>query len=436
MDMMMSQKEAKRAQVMELLTAGKIDQKEAGKRLTVSVRQIRRIVRRYRSEGLPGLVSKKRGRSSNRRLDEETKRLSTELIGAHYRDFGPTLASEKLAERHGIHLCVESTRQIMMAAGYWRPRAGAKACVHPMRERRARLGELVQIDGSPHGWFEGRSEPCTLLVFIDDATGKLMQLRFVHAETTLGYMRALHDYIAAHGVPVALYSDKHSIFRVNAKSADPEAETQFGRAARELGIECIHANSPQAKGRVERANQTLQDRLVKEMRLAGINNMDEANAWLPGYIADYNKRFAVSPKDQQDAHLPYQGTAEDLTRILSVQIEKTLSKNLSCQHDGQLIQVAIGGTGLGMRGAKVKLYQHFDGTQQLRWRQRNLTYTVTTKAQRQAAQADGKTVNARVDKALARRCKTNNKGHKPALNHPWRKYPGGKPATAGRCVTP
>ena len=171
MDMMMSQKEAERAQIMELLTAGKIDQKEAGKRLAVSVRQIKRIVRRYRAAGLSGLISKKRGQPSNRRLDDETKRLSVELIGARYRDFGPTLASEKLAERHGIHLCVESTRQIMMAAGYWQPRTGAKACVHPMRERRARLGELIQIDGSPHDWFEGRSEPCTLLVFIDDATG-------------------------------------------------------------------------------------------------------------------------------------------------------------------------------------------------------------------------------------------------------------------------
>ena len=436
MDMMMSQKEAKRAQIMELLTAGKIDQKEAGKRLAVSVRQIKRIVRRYRAAGLSGLISKKRGQPSSRRLDDETKRLSVELIGAHYRDFGPTLASEKLAERHGIHLCVESARQLMMAAGYWQPRKGAKACVHPMRERRACLGELIQIDGSPHDWFEGRFEPCTLLVFIDDATGSLMQLRFFPTETTLGYMRVLHDHIAAHGLPAAIYSDKHSIFRVNAKEVDPEAETQFGRAARELGIECIHANSPQAKGRVERANQTLQDRLVKEMRLAGINNMDEANTWLPGYIADYNRRFAVAPKDPQDVHLPYQGTVQDLARTLSVQVEKTLSKNLSCQHEGQLMQVATSGTGLGMRGARVTLYQHFDGTRELRWRQRQLTYTVMTKAQRQAAQADSKAVNTRVDKALAKRAKANNKGHKPAPNHPWRNMPIGKPATEGYCATP
>ena len=434
MDKMMNQHEAIRAQVMELLTAGKIDQNEAGKRLEISVRQIRRIVRRYRKEGLPGLISKKRGTPSNRSLNEDTKRLSIELIGTHYRDFGPTLANEKLLERHNITLSVESTRQIMIAAGFWKPRKGAKVCVHPMRERRSRLGEMIQIDGSPHDWFEGRSDACTLLVFIDDATGNLMQLRFTPTETTLGYMHVLHDHITAHGVPAALYSDKHSIFRINAKEADPEAETQFSRAARELGIECIHANSPQAKGRVERANQTLQDRLVKEMRLAGINNMAEANAWLPAYIADYNRRFAVVPKDPQDAHLPYQGTAEELKRTLSVQVIKTLSKNLSCQHQGELIQVETSGTGLAMRGAKVSLHQHFNGTQELRWRKRKLVYTVMTKEQRQTSEADSKAVNERVDKVLAKRSNIN-KGCKPAAKHPWRKKLIGKSATEGHNVT-
>jgi transposase len=428
----MSQKEVNRAQVLDLLEASRIDQREAAKRLGITVRQIKRIVKRYRAEGLHGLVSKKRGLASNRRLNETTRATAMKMVGEHYRDFGPTLASEKLSERHGIQLCVESTRQLMMASGYWQPRTGAKVCIHPMRERRARSGELVQIDGSPHDWFEGRGERCTLLVFIDDATGKLMRLRFAPTETTLGYMHALHDYIVAHGTPVALYSDKHSIFRINAKEADRCAETQFSRAARELGIECIHANSPQAKGRVERANQTLQDRLVKEMRLAGISDIGSANAWLPGFIADYNRRFAVVPRDVHDAHLAYQGMAEDLTHILSVQVERTLSKNLSCQHEGRLMQVATSGTGLGMRGARITLHQHFNGTQELRWGKRKLSYTVLTKAQRQAQVADGKAVNTRVDNAMAKRNATNNKGHKPALDHPWRKYPEGKSATEGR----
>lgn len=434
MGMMMSQKEAIRAQVMELLIAGSIAQKEAALRLDVSVRQIKRIIRQYRTAGLPGLISKKRGIPSNRRLADATRRQAIEAIAAHYRDFGPTLACEKLHERHGITLSVESTRQLMIAEGLWKPRKGATACIHPMRERRARFGELIQIDGSPHDWFEGRGECCTLLVFIDDASGRLTQLRFVPTETTLGYLHALHDHILEHGIPAALYSDKHSIFRVNAKNAAPDAETQFSRAARELGIECIHANSPQAKGRVERANQTLQDRLVKEMRLAGINNMAEANAWLPGYIADYNQRFAVVPKDVQDAHLPYRETAAELAGILSVQVTKKLSKNLSFQHEGQLIQVQTTGQGLALREANVTLCQHFDGTQELLWRKRKMAFTVMGKAQNQAAEADSKTLNARVETALEKRIKSN-RGHKPAANHPWRNMPIGKSATDGQNVT-
>jgi len=431
MDKLVSQTEVKRAQVLDTLKEGEISQLEAARRIGVSTRQARRLAKRYLREGVAGLISKKRGRASNRRLDETLRATAIELIGAQYRDFGPTLACEKLAGSHGIRLSVESVRQMMMRAGYWKPKRGGTVCAHPMRERRARFGEMIQIDGSPHDWFEGRGERCTLLVFIDDATGKLTQLRFMPTETTLGYMSVLHDHVLAHGVRAALYSDKHSIFRINAKDADPEAETQFSRAARELGIECIHAHSPQAKGRVERANQTLQDRLVKEMRLAGINDMAAANAWLPGYIADYNRRFAVEPKDTSNAHLAYPDAPGTLLRILSVHVTKTLSKNLSCQHENKLLQVVTTGTGLGLRGAKVTLHEHFDGSHELICKQRKLAYSVMDKPQRQSPLADGKSVNAHVDKAVARR----NTGHKPAPNHPWRNTPVGKSAHDGLCAT-
>lgn len=418
----MSQKEATRAQVLGLLEEGGISQKEAAKRLALTARQVRRLSDRYRADGLSGLVSKKRGAPSNRRLDESTRLMAIEVIGEHYRDFGPTLAAEKLAERHQITLSVESTRQLMIAAGYWRPRKGSQIRAYQMRERRTRLGEMIQIDGSPHDWFEGRGERCTLLVFIDDATGCLMQLRFAPAETTLDYMRVLHDHILTHGVPVALYSDKHSIFRINTKEAPVDAETQFSRAARELGIECIHAHSPQAKGRVERANQTLQDRLVKEMRLAGLSDMASANAWLPGFIAGFNRRFGVAPADPRDAHLPYRGTRNDLARILSAQVTRTLSKSLSCQHKNQLMQIKVNGTGLGLRGAKIVLHEHFDGRKELLWRERNLAYTVLDSPLRQAPAADGKEVNTRVDKAVGQ----HNVGRKPPIDHPWRHKPFGK----------
>ena len=423
MDKLMSQKEAKRAQVLDLLMADKISQIEAAQRMNLSVRQTFRLEKRYQAFGLTGLISKKRGRASNRRIQPAVLAQAMALIGAHYADFGPTLAAQKLSEQHAISLSVETVRQQMMAEGLWQPRKGSKISVHPMRCRRACFGEMIQIDGSPHDWFEGRGAPCTLLVFIDDASSKLMQLRFMPTETTLGYMRVLHDHILLHGLPVALYSDKHSIFRINAKGADPAAETQFSRACRELGIESIHAHSPQAKGRVERANQTLQDRLVKEMRLAGINDMDSANTWLAQghYIADHNRRFAVMPKDATDAHLAYAGTDEALQRTCSVQVTKTLSKNLSCQHENQLLQVVTTGTGQALRGAKVTLHEHFDDRYELFWKQRKLNYTVLDKPLRQSSVADGKTVNARVDQAITRR----NTGHKPAADHPWRKMPIG-----------
>lgn len=213
-----------------------------------------------------------------------------------------------------------------------------------------------------------------------------------------------------------------AVFHINAKDADPEVETQFARAARELGIECIPANSPQAKGRVERANQTLQDRLVKEMRLAGINDMSTANAWLPGYIEGYNRRFAVVPKDPSDAHQAYPGIPAELVCTLSVQVTRTLSKNLSCQYENQLLQVKTTGAGLGLKGAKVTVHEHFDGSRELLWKKRKLSYTVMDKPLRQSSVADSKTVNARVDKAMARR----DTGHKPAPNHPWRNMPVGK----------
>lgn len=416
MDDLMSQKEARRAQVLALLNEKTISQQEAAKHLGITPRQTRRLAKRYQSEGLAGLISKKRGRPSNRRLTEETCSTVVELIGAHYRDFGPTLAKEKLGELHDLHLSVESTRQLMIGAGYWKSKRGGTVCAHPMRERRARFGEMIQIDGSPHDWFEGRAASCTLLVFIDDATGKLTQLRFMPSETTLGYMRVLHDHIKAHGVPVALYSDRHSIFRINAKEADVEAQTQFSRAARELGIECIHAHSPQAKGRVERANQTLQDRLIKEMRLAGINDMEAANAWLPSYIEKHNCHFAVKPKDPEDAHLTYAGTALTLQRILSVQVIRTLSKNLSCQYESQLLQIETTGAGLGLRGAKVVVHEHFNGQKELLWKKRKLSYRTIDTPVRQTPIADGKTVNARVDKAISKR----STAHKPKADHPWK----------------
>lgn len=412
----MSDKEHIRSQLMAQMVEGKLSQQSAAERLSLSVRQVKRLKRSYLSEGVEGLISKKRGQPSNRRISRDVTAQVIALIGSSYADFGPTFATEKLHEQHGITLSVETVRQQMMAAGFWKPKRGAAIRTHPMRLRRARRGELVQIDGSPHDWFEGRAPTCCLLVFIDDATGELMQLQFVDTETTLGYMAAVERYIDCHGLPAAFYSDKHSIFRINAADAHCDAQTQFARALEQLGIEGIQAHSAQAKGRVERANQTLQDRLVKEMRLQGIDSQAGANAWLPLFMADFNRRFAVVPLEQEDAHVAYQGSAEQLQRILSVQEERTLSKNLSCQYDGQLLQVQAVGSGAMMRGAKVCVHTHTDGRRELSWQGRRLAFAHLERPPKQHAAADGKQVNARVDQALQKRGKTI-----PSDKHPWKK---------------
>jgi len=298
-------------------------QKEAGAILHLSTRQIKRLLKAYRQKGAAGLVSKHRGRKGNNRLSGDVKKLALNLLKTNYRGFGPTLGHEKLVEKDKLKLSDESVRQLMIEEGLWKPRTAKKVATHQLHERRACFGELVQIDGSPHtctcarckcDWFEGRAEPCVLLVFIDDATGRVVQLRFVDSESFFSYAQAAEGYFQQYGKPVAFYSDKHGIFRVNLPPG--EAITQFGRAMQELDIQIICANSPQAKGRVERVIQTLQDRLPKEMRLRGIPNMAAGNAYLPQCMLDLNPRFAVEPRSSVNAHRPLTAK-DDLARILT-----------------------------------------------------------------------------------------------------------------------
>jgi transposase len=273
----MSDKEVTRLKVMQRLEEKRIKQSEAAKMLKISERHVRRILRSYRQTGAAGLVSKRRGKPSNNQLKGEVKQQALDLIYSHYHDFGPTLAHEKLTERHGLEMSRETVRQLMIAEGIWKPKRAKKLVVHQMRERRACLGELVQLDGSPHKWFEERGPQCTLLVYVDDATSRLMELYFSKGETTFSYFAATRRYMARHGKPVTFYSDKNSIFRVNIPNAlTGSGMTQFGRAMKELDIEIICANTPQAKGRVERAIQVMQDRLVKEMRLREISSIEAA----------------------------------------------------------------------------------------------------------------------------------------------------------------
>src|SRR3954454_1121081 len=300
---LMSKAELSPVDTLARVDRGELPAAEAASLLGLSGRQVFRLLARFRAEGAPGLASRRRGRPSNRRLPEAVREAALAAVRERYADFGPTLAAEKLAASHDLRLSRETLRRWMAEAGLWVPRKARRGRVHQPRHRRDRLGELVQIDGCQHPWFEDREPPCTLLVFVDDATSRLMHLRFVPSESAFAYMAATREYVETHGKPVAFYSDRHGIFRVNRPdAAGGDGMTQFGRALAELTIDIICANSPQAKGRVERAHKTLQDRLVKELRLAGVGTIEAANAFLPAFVADYNARFAKPARHPEDLH--------------------------------------------------------------------------------------------------------------------------------------
>jgi hypothetical protein len=333
----MSKQEFSRLDVLLRVQSGRLRVADACGLIGLRRRQVFRLLRGLKQDGATSLLSKRRGHPSNHRLPAELRSLAVSIVRERYADFGPTFAAEKLAARHGCSVSRETLRQWMIADGLWVDRRHRLASPHQPRRRRECLGELVQIDGSEHAWFETRGETCTLLAFVDDATSRLMQLRFVASESAFDYFRTVRSYLQAHGKPVAFYSDKHSIFRVNAKDAvGGEQITQFGRALMDLNIDIICANSPQAKGRIERAFGTLQDRLVKELRLAGIATIAAANAWLPGFIDSYNARFGRPPLNAKDLHRPLT-TADNLDEILAWREERTVTRNLTLHYDRMLL---------------------------------------------------------------------------------------------------
>lgn len=325
----MSDRESERLSVLSEVRSGRLRVCDACTLLSLQRRQVFRLLARLRQEGAAGVVSRRRGKPGNHRRPAALRCLAVSLVRTHYSDFGPTLAAEMLAERHGCEVSRETLRQWMVADGLWCARKRRRRAVHQPRRRRDCLGDLVQIDGSDHAWFEARGQRCTLLAFIDDATSQALHLRFVPGESTFDYFRSVRAYLQTHGKPVAFYSDKHGIFRVNRGEGGGRL-TQFGRAMAELTIGTICADSPQAKGRVERAFATLQDRLVKALRLAGISTLEAANAWLPGFVADHNRRFACPPASPKDRHRPL-GAADDLDAVLVCRERRTVTHSLSVQ---------------------------------------------------------------------------------------------------------
>ncbi len=361
----MSERELNRVEVLAQVDDGRLTVDNAANMLELTRRQIFRLLKRYRQDGASAISHKARGKPPNNRIHHAKRDYALALVKENYADFGPTLAAEMLAEHHSVKVSRETLRKWMQEDGIWLSRKQRRT-FHQPRLRRECFGELIQIDGSDHRWFEDRADPCTLLVFIDDATSTLMELRFVESESTFTYFDALESYLLKHGRPVAFYSDKHSVFRVAKPSKHMTGMTQFGRALAELNIEIICANSSQAKGRVERANRTLQDRLVKELRIAGVSNMDDGNAFLAEFVERYNAKFAKAPARPDNLHRALNVEPDRLAEIFCLRDKRYVTKDLTIKYDRKRIKLEVNDLSRGLVGKYVDVYELADGRIQVR----------------------------------------------------------------------
>ena len=398
-------KELRRVSVIRQTMEKTLTQVKAGILLGLTPRHIRRLIERVQQAGDQGLAHRGRGQPSNRRIPEAVKAKGLKLYAQRYGDFGPTLAAEKLAERHGIAVSAETLRGWLLATGvtHFRRR---KRPHRAWRARKAHLGELVQLDGSHHDWFEGRGARCVLMAYIDDASSRVFA-RFYDHEGTIPAMDSFQRYVMQYGVPLALYADKHTTYQspaeptVEEQLAGTKPQSQFGRALSELGVELIAAHSPQAKGRVERLFNTMQDRLVKELRLAGIGTIEAANRFVEAWLPSYNRRFAVQPAQAADLHRP-PPAGGDLNRILCLKTSRCLRRDWTVVHHRQLYQVRT-----HVRAAHVIVEDRVDGTMRITHHGRPLHYHAIPARPESVAEPPKAPVPRRP--------------LKPTSAHPWRK---------------
>lgn len=357
----MSRRERERLSVFGRIKDKQLKRKDAAVVLGMSLRQVHRMYRRYLADGDKGLVHRGRGRVSPRRTDEQERLKALELYRSMYRSWGPTFFAEKLGPVHGIWVSHDTARRWLIVEGLLeKPRRGRRS--RRRRVRRERFGQLLQMDGSHHAWFGSAARRCCLMVMIDDATGRMLG-RFYEGESLAAAMDAFGRWCRLHGIPRALYVDRAGIYRCDREPTVEELTggkrpaTQFGRAMKELDVRLIMARSPQAKGRVERANATMQDRLVKELKLAGITTIEAANAWLDtsGFFTQINQRFGVTPMDPADAHRP---VVMDLNDVLCEKDRRSVSNDGCVQWSGRVLQLLKARPGL----SKVEVWQHADGT--------------------------------------------------------------------------
>ena len=332
----MSIKESRQIAIFDRLKKKEMTQREAGALLRLSVRQVRRKLKRYVKSGPSGLIHRSRGRPSNRRMPEHERQKILNVYRNEFPDFGPTLASEKLFELHEICVHPETLRIMLLEAGLWvKKRKRSKH--RKWRPRKEHFGELVQLDGSHHDWFEGRGNKCCLIGFIDDATGSIW-CRFAKNESHESVMQATRGFCQKHGKPLAMYTDRGGVFKVNINNPDGELKTQYERALSELDVKVVHARSPQAKGRVERLFGILQDRLIKELRLRGISDMKIANDFLKQvFIPQFNRKFAKKPKSDVLFFRPV--SSKELEKALCIKETRKLRNNFTIQYKNKKLQL-------------------------------------------------------------------------------------------------
>ena len=372
----MSVKELRRVSVIRQTMEKTLTQVKAGTLLGLTPRHIRRLIERVAQAGDQGLAHRGRGKPSNRQIPEQVKAKALTLYEKQYGDFGPTLAAEKLAERHGMAVNAETLRGWLLAKGvthFQRRKRPHRA----WRERRAHVGELIQLDGSHHDWLEGRGPRCVLMAYIDDASSRVYA-RFYEYEGTIPAMDSFQRYIRQYGIPLAVYADKHTTYQspapptVDDQLAGVKPTSQFGRALGELAVELIPAHSPQAKGRVERLFKTVQDRLVKELRLAEVSTLEAANRFLERYLPIYNRRFAVRPAQAADLHRPRPAHRE-LDRMLCLKTIRCLRKDFTIAYQGGLYQIHE-----TIRAPHVLVEEHVEGTMRITHQGRSLGFHAIT----------------------------------------------------------
>ena len=408
----MTEKEISRHSVIQNLIDSKINGTDASKQICVSVRQVRRIKAKVKEKGAEGIIHGNRGRKGNRRIDNETLAKTIKLLKEKYQGFKPTLATEKLLELDKIELSNEKVRQIMIENKLWKvkPRKEAKK-KYFWRARKDNFGEMEQFDGSYHNWF-GKEESC-LLLSVDDATGKITHAKFDYNESIIAVFKFWIEYFEKNGLPISIYLDKFSTYKVNHKNATDNKDmiTQFQRASNQTGFKLIFANSPQAKGRVERMNKTLQDRLVKELKLASVTTMEKANEFLEEYIPKFNARFAVVPQKQSDLHKEISATMKQkLPQIFSIQKQRVVMNDYTIRFENQYLQLNQEQPTTVYKKDTVIIEKHLDNEIKINLKERYLNYVILPKRPLKE-----------IDVKLPALTTKKQSDWKPPLDHPWRK---------------